>query len=309
MTAPPTKPWLELEAKDGEPLARLDVWLASKLETLSRRKIQTMIRAGDVTVDGRSAKKGNALAPGSTVAIWSAPPMENWNPLADPTVPLGVIYEDDHLAAVEKPVGISSVPLSADENGTLANRVVARFPACAAIGRSPGDGGLVQRLDRGTSGVVLVGKTAPVFDALVVMQRENQIEKTYTALVPAGERPLPRTIDTPLSRADRSGRRVIVDENGIPARTVVRPIRPHDTWLLVEARIHQGRRHQIRVHLASAGFPIAGDPVYGTPEAPPGLNRMFLHASAIRFIHPVTQNQMELVSTLPSGLASLVGNV
>ena len=171
-----TTPWLVLEAKNGEPLARLDAWLASKLENLSRRKIQTMIHAGDVTVNGRTAKKGNALTPGCTVAIWSTPPEENWNPLPDPTFPLDVIYEDEYLAAVNKPSGVSSVPLSADEKGTLANGVVARFPACAAIGRSPGDGGLVHRLDRSTSGAVLVGKTASIFDALVTMQSKDEIE-------------------------------------------------------------------------------------------------------------------------------------
>jgi 23S rRNA pseudouridine1911/1915/1917 synthase len=304
-----TNPWLELQAKEGEPLARLDVWLASKLETLSRRKVQTMIQAGDVTVNGKTAKKGNALTPGCTVAIWSTPPVDKWNPLPDPTIPLSVLYEDAYLAAVDKPSGIPSVPLSADEKGTLANSVVARFPTCAAIGRSPGDGGLVQRLDHGTSGVVLVGKTAPIFDALVVMQNKDEIEKIYTALVPDGDLSLPRIIHTPLSRADKGGRKVKPDQNGIPARTGLRSIRRHGKWLLVEASIHQGRRHQIRVHLACAGFPIAGDPIYGSKEAPPGLQRMFLHASKLKLTHPITQSQMEFFSPLPTGLASIVGNV
>jgi 23S rRNA pseudouridine1911/1915/1917 synthase len=302
-------PWLELQAKKGEPLARLDVWLTSKLETLSRRKAGTMIQAGDVTVDGKRMKKGNALKPGSKVAIWATPPVEKWHPLPDPMISLEVIYEDDHLAAVDKPWGIPSTPLSPDEKGTLANGVVARFPACASLARSRGDGGLVQRLDRDTSGVVLVAKTAPVFDALVTMQSNDKIEKIYTALVPDAERELPRVIRTALSRAGSGGRRVKPDQNGAPARTAVRPIHRYDQWILVEAAIHQGRRHQIRVHLASAGFPIAGDPLYGAPDSPPGLNRMFLHATKLRFAHPTTQREMELVSPLPPGLASIVGNI
>jgi 23S rRNA pseudouridine955/2504/2580 synthase len=201
------------------------------------------------------------------------------------------------------------VPLSAEEISTLANGVVAKFPACTAIGRSPGDGGLVHRLDRDTSGVVLVGKNARAFDALVRMQRKNEIEKIYTALVPATDQELPRAIRTPLSPADSGGRKVKPDENGVPARTEVRPIRRYDSWLLVEAIIHQGRRHQIRVHLASAGFPIAGDPIYGEHAAPSGLHRMFLHASKLRLSHPVTQCQMEFSSPLPPSLASFVAKV
>jgi 23S rRNA pseudouridine1911/1915/1917 synthase len=302
-------PWLVLLAKEGEPLARLDVWLTSKLATLSRRKAGAMIQDGEVTVNGRKIKKGNALKPGSEVAIWSPPPVENWSPLPDPAIPLEVIYEDDHLAAVDKPWGIPSTPLSPDEKGTLANGVVAKFPTCASLARSRGDGGLVQRLDRDTSGVVLIAKTAPVFDSLITMQSNDKIEKIYSALVPRGEGELPRVIRTGLARAGSGGRRVKPDPNGAPAQPAVRPVRQWDNWMLVEAAIHRGRRHQIRVHLASAGFPIAGDPLYGTSDAPPELNRMFLHATRIRFAHPKTQREMELVSPLPPGLASVVGNI
>ena len=132
MTREPN-PWQLFFVEPGEPTARLDRWLVSKVPALSRRGAQAMILAGEVTVNGKMGKKGASLAPGDSVAVWSPPPQDNWHPLADPTVTLSVIHEDDHLAVVDKPSGISSVPLSADETGTLANGLVVRFPTCTAI--------------------------------------------------------------------------------------------------------------------------------------------------------------------------------
>jgi 23S rRNA pseudouridine1911/1915/1917 synthase len=301
-----TAPWRLLVVGRLESRARLDAWLASHIDGLSRRQAKAFIENGHVTIDGRRACKGDGIERGSEVAIWSEPPPAKWKPLPDPSVNLDLIFEDGYLVAIDKPSGIPSVPLSPEETGCLANGLAARFPECGGLGRSPGDTGLVQRLDKETSGVILAAKTAAVYDELGAAQKRGEIKKKYLALVRRGECDLPDTIDFPLAPAGPGRSAVKPAKKGVRAETKVRAIRTLSDWLLIEAEIHVGRRHQIRSHLAAVGFPIAGDMRYGEKRPPPGLKRLFLHASEIGLKHPVKDEPMTVCSPLPSELLAFI---
>ena len=298
-------PWRTLVVESDERSERLDVWLAANVERLSRRRAKGLIEAGDVTVNGRRAVKSDRLKPGSEVAVWSEPSPEIWSPKPDPDSLLEVAYEDDHLVVVVKPAGVPSVPLSAEETKTLANAVVARFSECAEVGRSPGDAGLVQRLDRETSGLVLVARSQDTHNRLVEMQRRGGLRKRYLALVSGAEGDLPRVVDFGLASAGPGGSKVKMSAKGPALWTELREVNRHGDWLLVEATIRKGFRHQVRAHLAGVGFPIAGDALYGGGPAK-GVDRLFLHASRISFVHPEKGVGVTVDSPLPDEFAAFL---
>lgn len=296
-----SNPWRLMTVTKGSGPERLDAWLATQVDGLSRRQAQELISRGDVTVDNRLPRKGQQVVSGNEVAILTEPRPHEWLPLPE-HMTLDVLYEDDHLIVVDKPSGIPSKPLLPDEAGTLANAVVARYPECAAIGRSPGDGGLLQRLDQDTSGAVLAARSKPIFDALMAEQGQGRIEKIYLALAHCSSTELPPVIDSPLARAGAGSHRVKLAPDGVEAITYTKVIRASKRCLLVEARIHRGQRHQIRAHLSSAGFPIAGDAIYGSAESNRGIERLFLHAHKIKMVHPVTEARVTFTSPLPPDL-------
>ncbi len=298
-----TSPWRVLVVDKKSDARRFDLFLSSRIADLSRRQAQVMIADGAVTVDGRLGHKGMFLEVGSEVAIWSKPRPRDWGPKPGRDAALRVVFEDEHLVAVDKPSGVPTVPLSPDETGTLAGALVARYPECGGLGRNPGDGGLVQRLDGETSGVVLAARSASVYDALLEAQRRGEFEKTYIALVRKALGELPRRIDSPLRAAGPRGSLVKTDEAGIEATTFVRAIRSVGERLMIEARIHRGQRHQIRVHLASVGCPIVGDTLYNPEKRPAGLERLFLHASEVKLVHPVAETPLVISSPLPEELS------
>lgn len=295
-----TKPWRELIVDEGGHAVRLDVYLARALGGVARRRVQALADAGDVTVNGRRARKGDALRAGDAVAVWAAPRPAAWTPLPAGSIDLRVALEEPGFLVVEKPSGVPSVPLAPDEQGTLAGAVAARFPECAALGR-PGDGGLLQRLDRGTSGLVLVARNEAAYRALAGAQSGGEIEKAYAALVRRRAAPWPDRIDLALASAGGGGADVRVADVGEPATTWIRSVSDYGEFSLVEAVIHRGRRHQIRAHLAHLGAPIAGDERYGGPGAP-GLGRLFLHAKGIRAPHPESGAPFAVESPVPAEL-------
>jgi 23S rRNA pseudouridine1911/1915/1917 synthase len=299
------KPWRELIVDERGHAVRLDAYLALVLKAVSRRRAQAIIKAGDVTVNGRRARKGESLRAGDAVAVWSQPEVGPWQPRPDAAIDLAVIREEPSFLAVDKPSGISSVPLEPSEPGTLAGAVAARYPECAPLGRSSGDGGLLQRLDRGTSGLVLVARTREAFDRLFEAQRRGAFEKTYMALVSSRALPLPDEIDAPLSGVGRGRSSVAVSPGGAPATTFIRAVTKVGAYALVEAAIHLGARHQIRAHLAHVDAPIAGDTRYGGPVID-GLSRLFLHASRIRGPHPDGGSAICVESPLPAELQAML---
>ncbi len=300
-------PWMTITVDaEGPGQRRLDVWLAARVAGLSRRRAQGMISTRQVVVNGRPCAKGQLVSGGDEVAIWSAPAPRGFAPSASGAVSIRVLLEDEGFAVVEKPGGVPSVPLEPEEGGTLAGAVVSRFPECGMVGRRSGDGGLVQRLDTETSGVVLAARRQEVHDYFYAEQRAGRIEKRYLALVPRLEHPLPSIIDTPLTSTGPRGRKMRPSSDGLPATTRIDVMAEQGVWLLVCARILHGVRHQIRAHLASVGAPIAGDGLYGGEGGPEGLHRLFLHAHEIAFSHPVNRSPVLVTSPLPPELSCAI---
>ncbi len=297
---------LALTAEKQDSPTRLDVWLSANVSDLSRRRAQRLILSGSVTLNGWSAKKSNLVNEGDLVELHTDPAPRNWTALPAPQLDFETVYVDTDLLAVVKPAGVPTVPLAPNEPRTLAGAIASRFPECATIGRRPGDSGLIHRLDAETSGLLVAARNAATFERLLEMQRNDQIEKRYAALVKPTGAKLPPIIDLPLGSTDRGGSRVRHDPSGTLATTLVRPVEEHGEFLLLEATIHRGLRHQIRVHLAHAGFPIVGDQLYGDATVK-GSGRMFLHATSIVMRHPSDPNlDLHPESPLPTELAEFL---
>jgi 23S rRNA pseudouridine1911/1915/1917 synthase len=277
---------------------RLDVFLAAHAG--SRAAAQRLIDAGAVTVDGVARPKRHALAGGERVSV-SAPVEPASVPAEDAAAaPFSVAWEDEHLLVVDKPAGVVVHPARGHRGGTLAQALAGR----AAGGEDPERAGIVHRLDRDTSGLLVVARSEPVHAALKDLLARRELVREYLGLVDG--RPAARRgrIDAPLGRDRRVRTRVSTDTDE-PRRAVthfeVERALPRETLLRV--RLETGRTHQIRAHLLAIGHPVVGDPEYGTGPRY-GLRRQFLHAARLAFPHPVTGASVDVSSPLPADLAA-----
>jgi len=275
---------------------RLDVFLAAHAG--SRSAAQRLIDAGQVTVDGEPRAKRHVLAGGETVAVAEAG-AEAPEP-AVPDAPFALAYEDEHLLVVDKPPGVVVHPARGHRRGTLVQALAGRV----AGGDDPERPGVVHRLDRDTSGLLVMARSGAVHAALKAQLARRELVREYLALV-EGRPPARRgTIDAPLGRDRRVRTRISTEtDEGREAVThfEIERALPHDTLLRV--RLETGRTHQIRAHLLAIGHPVAGDPEYGAPGRH-GLERQFLHAARLAFTHPVTSAALDVSSPLPADLAA-----
>ncbi len=274
---------------------RLDVFLAG--EAGSRAAAQRLIDAGLVLVDGSAKPKRHAVAAGERVTVRAAPAT------AEPQVPeaqFTVAYEDDHLLIVDKPAGVVVHPARGHRAGTLAQALAGRV----AGGDDPDRIGIVHRLDRDTSGLLVVARTEEAHAALQAMLKDRRITREYLALVEGRPAARTGTIDAPLGRDRRVRTRMSTETDAPkPAVTHFEIDRALPQATLLRVRLQTGRTHQIRVHLQAIGHPVCGDPEYGTAGLH-GLRRQFLHAARLAFEHPVTGAAMDLSSPLPEDLAA-----
>jgi len=250
------------------------------------------LAAGEVTLDGRLAAEGDLLRPGQWL-VWTRPPWE------EPAVPLGfaVLHLDRHVLSVAKPRGLPSVPNGGFLTHTLLHRVRWRFPEAAPL----------HRLGRGTSGLVLFARTPEARRTLAAHWREGRVEKTYRVLVTGVPDRTDFTVAEPIGPVPhpRLGRVHAVCASGRPALTHVRLLERRGNQALVEARIPTGRPHQIRIHLAAAGHPLVGDLLYGAGGLPldepalPGEGGYWLHAHRLSFLHPASEDRLDLECTPP----------
>jgi 23S rRNA pseudouridine1911/1915/1917 synthase len=258
---------------------RVDKALARFYPAAGRRQLSALFDDGAVRINGRRARKGDRVVVGDTVELTREPVHGTaLRPAPDPDVPLTVLVERSELVVVDKPAGVPSQPLRAGELGTIANAIAFRYPECVAIGDDPRDGGLVHRLDIGTSGVLVVARTLDSYHALRDAFRAGQVTKHYLAIT--DRHPVARACDAPLVQR---GKRVAIDmTDGLPAYTEIAIERTAAHHALVRCIAQTGRMHQIRAHLAHVGAPITGDELYGGAPLPdhPGF---FLHARAIVF--------------------------
>jgi 23S rRNA pseudouridine1911/1915/1917 synthase len=266
--------------------ARVDHFIAAAVPGLSVAAARRLLESGAVRVDGHPAKKGARLVAGQTVELddargaGAAP--EARRVRGDPSVPIAVLLVDEAFVAVDKPAGIPSHPQAGGETGTAANGLAARFPECAAASPDPREGGLVHRLDTGTSGVLIAARSAAAWASLRAALSQAGCEKTYLAEV-VGAPPDAGESNAPIGRVGRRGARVRVDggRNPLPSHTSWEVVERRAETTLVRVRLTKGRTHQVRAHLAAAGHPIVGDDLYGD-----GVGDLRLHAATVRFAHP-----------------------
>jgi len=287
--------------------ARLDRWLTERFPALSRARLQTLIRGGLVRVDGAVLKAAHRLRGGETVEIEIPPPAAE-ELVPEPTA-LSVVYEDDYVLVVDKPAGMVVHPGAGRTHGTLAAAVLAHSPTVAGVG-GPRRPGIVHRLDKDTSGLLVIAKTQAAYDDLVAQLAARTVTRRYLAVVHGRVRAADGVVNAPIGRHPRDRVKMAVRPAGRGKRAVTRyrvlERFPHFTFL--ELHLETGRTHQIRVHLASLGHPVAGDQVYGKPRLRPPveLDGYALHAAGLTFVHPAFRKSVELDAPVPARMQRLL---
>ncbi|WP_414708747.1 RluA family pseudouridine synthase [Ramlibacter sp.] len=291
------------EARHGQ---RLDRTLAELLPEFSRSFLQQLVEAGAVAVNGRAASRvAHRVKAGDRLGIELRPTPQSQAFRPEP-IAFPVVHEDEHLAVIDKPAGLVVHPAPGNWSGTLLNGLLARDPAAALLPRA----GIVHRLDKDTSGLMVVARTRAAMDALVRMIAAREVSRQYVAI---GHKPWSgaptRLVDAPIGRDPRNRLRMAVVDlaqgSGKTAATTLDVLDTNAQGCLVRATLHTGRTHQIRVHMAHLGHPLVADDLYGGARAA-GLSRQALHAARLAFRHPVTGAELELRSALPPDLARAV---
>ncbi len=284
---------------------RLDRLIVRRFPDLSRAAGQRLIAAGDVLVNHAPARASRRLDEGDLVEVILPLPQAP-APQAQP-IPLTVVYEDAALAVLDKPAGLVVHPAHGHAAGTLWNGLLARYPELRTWPPEEGWPGLVHRLDRDTSGLLVVARTPAVRDALRAQFKTAAVRKLYLALVigrPALER---ARIEAPIGRDPRERKRMaVLSDGGRPAVTEYQVLERLGEYTLLEVRPETGRTHQIRVHLAAIGYPVVGDRVYGPRRQRLQLDRHFLHAARLTFRHPVSGADVTFSAPLPPDLEGLL---
>ncbi len=281
---------------------RLDICVANGLAEVSRSAAQKFVRDGAVTVNGAiETRPSHNVLPGTEIQV-DVPEPEVVGELVAVSQTFRVAYEDEHLLVIDKPIGLSVHPGPGHESDTLVNGLLVDYPEIREVGE-PDRPGIVHRIDRDTSGLIIVARTQRTYDPLSEMIREHRMRRTYIALIRGGPDTGEGVIDAPLGRDPRHRQRQAIIENGREARTRFRVLERLARTTLMELELETGRTHQIRVHLSSIGNPVVGDALYGrAAKGPAGLSRQFLHAAALSFKHPITDEAMTLTSPLPEDL-------
>ncbi|MEA3338203.1 MAG: RluA family pseudouridine synthase [Chloroflexota bacterium] len=306
---------LELNVEIGG--ERIDRFLADRLADVSRAEIQRWIKAGKATVNGRSVKASYKLSAGEAVSL-QRPPVRS-QAVQPEAIPLAIVYEDDDLVVVDKPAGLVVHPAPGHSGGTLVNGLLARYPGLGGEA-GPERAGIVHRLDRDTSGLIVVARTPEALQALQSQFRARTVQKSYLALaegivaVPEGR------VEAPVGRDPvRRKRMAVVSEKqgGRAALTTfqvlglfqprISPFRVEMS--LLELGLHTGRTHQIRVHLAFIKHPVVGDRVYGRRKQRIHCPRQFLHAARLQLVHPTTGERLAFESPLPADLEGVLGSL
>ena len=300
-----------LTVEPGEE-ARLDRFVSERLE-LSRTRVQKLLMGGHITVDGRAGKKSELVEAGGVIEVL-VPPAASVDIVAE-DLPLDVVYEDDALLVVNKAAGMVVHPAPGHHSGTLVNALLWHIPDIAGVGGRARPG-IVHRLDRETSGLLVVAKTDQAHQALSDALRARAVKRFYLAAAWGHLAESPLTIDAPIGRDPRDRKRMAIVEDGRQATTRVEV---YERWLradLLRVALRTGRTHQIRVHLEHIGHPVIGDATYGVgwerglggptrrwvDELSRRIKRQFLHAAELVFDHPVTSETLHFEAPLPHDL-------
>ncbi len=290
---------------------RIDSFIAEALPDLSRTAVQRLVDAGEVTVNEAVPRSSYRVRRGDTVVVHITPPQPVT--LSPEVLPLDILYEDADILVVNKAAGMVVHPGAGNLSGTLVNALLAHCTDLQGIGGELRPG-IVHRLDKDTSGVMVVAKHDRAIRALQRQFKEREVRKTYVALVIGNIAQDEGVIEAPIGRHRVHRQRMAVIADGKPARTrwKVRG-RYHDDqnhpYTLLDVRLLTGRTHQIRVHFAWLGFPLVGDAVYGPAYSPLSAPRQFLHARALTLLHPTTEEKMTFSAPLPEDLAQFLATL
>jgi 23S rRNA pseudouridine1911/1915/1917 synthase len=297
---------------------RLDVWLSRRMPELSRARVQALLEGGFASLDGAPARPSVRVRAGQIASV-SIPPPVAAAPLPE-AIPLTILYQDDRLAVVDKPAGLVVHPGAGRPSGTLVNALLGCMEGLSGIGGVLRPG-IVHRLDRGTSGLLVVAKDDETHRSLARQFAAREVEKDYLAIVHGVPKRASGTIEAAIGRDATHRKRMSTRAaRGRPARSAYDVVEALDGAAVLRVRIHTGRTHQIRVHLASIGHPVAGDATYGGRRAPAcrslraraaieSLSRPALHAHRLAFRHPSTGEWLRVESPLPADLAELVARL
>ena len=281
--------------QEGE---RADGLLARLIPDLTRSAAQKLLERGAVTREGRPVRKNDRPAPGDVLEVVLPDP----EPIDVPpqNIPLDVVYEDADVIVVNKPVGLVVHPAPGHPDGTLVNALLYHCGTSLSGINGQLRPGIVHRIDRDTSGLIIAAKNDRAHLALAAQLQDHSLARTYEAVAVGGLKEDSGTVDAPIGRHPADRKKMAVDrKSGREAVTHWSVLARYPGYTHVECRLETGRTHQIRVHLASIGHPLLGDTVYGAKKAVPGLAGQCLHARRLRFVHPATSQPVELACPLP----------
>ena len=278
---------------------RLDAFLARSVEDLSRSAAQKLLEKGAVTIAGRPAKKNEKTAEGMTVEV-ELPDPEPIDVIPQ-NIPLDVVYEDADVIVINKPVGLVVHPAPGHPDGTLVNALLYHCGDSLSGINGQLRPGIVHRIDRDTSGLIIAAKNDKAHVALADQLQDHSLARVYEAVVHGNIREDEGTVDAPIGRHPIDRKKMAIDrKDGRRAVTHWTVLGRYPGYTHIQCRLETGRTHQIRVHMASIGHPLVGDPVYGgNRKSLPGLVGQCLHARKLRFIHPSTQSPLEVECPLP----------
>lgn len=294
---------------------RLDAFLADKIDGWSRSRLQRLIEGEDVLVNEKAAKPSYRLREGDEIEVeLTELPVAKFEP---EDIPLDIVFEDEYLAVINKPAGMVVHPGAGVQNGTLANAIAFRFGLTETNQRDQNRVGIVHRLDKDTSGLIVVAKTDEIHEALSEQFRERKVYKSYIALVHGQVEQNSGKIEAPIARNKHNRLRMKTSPHGRSALSLWKVRERFTKFTLLDIEIKTGRTHQIRVHMAYINHPVVGDEIYNegrdntvadteVRNAIKSLNRFFLHAEKLSFDHPVSGETREFTASLPPELSSFL---
>ena len=292
---------LILTAQEGG--ERLDAFVASQVEDLTRSAAQRLLEQGAVTSGGKPLKKNAKTTPGMVVEVLLPDPQPV--EIVPQNIPLDVVYEDNDVIVVNKPVGLVVHPAPGHPDGTLVNALL--YHCGDSLSGINGElrPGIVHRIDRDTSGLIIAAKNDRAHLALAAQLQDHTLARVYEAVAVGGFKEDSGTVNAPIGRHPVDRKKMAVDPKGRAAVTHWRVLGRYSGCTHLECRLETGRTHQIRVHMAYLGHPLLGDTVYGAKKPVPGLAGQCLHARRLRFIHPTTGQPVELECPLPEWFTNL----